>query len=72
MADVRIGTCVKPGRLIDHSHLTPPTDATQWRPYPETDGCDVIASLPEPSPATRGCHPPPEIMPFTFALLHRP
>ena len=37
------------------------------QPYLKTGGCDVIASLPDPPPATRVCHPPPETLHLTFA-----
>jgi len=38
------------GQVIGPHNVFPPTDATQWRPYLETRGCDVIASLPNTSP----------------------
>ena len=33
MAAVRSGKLVEPGRLFAHSNVSPPTDATQSRPY---------------------------------------
>ena len=60
------------GQAVRPNDIHPPTDATQWRPYHKTGGCDVIASLPIPATGHPGLSPATRNESPTFAPLHRP
>jgi hypothetical protein len=45
MAAVRRCTCDEPGKITDYTKLRPPTDATQWRPYPKARSGWLVAGL---------------------------
>ncbi len=48
VASVRQGTRDEPGKVFGPFKLRPPTDATQWRPYPMQLSRDAVPTLPQP------------------------
>ena len=73
MTAVRIGARGEPGKVTDLSVIRPPTDVMAITSLPHTPANHPVSGFPlrfhlSPPPATRGCHPPPEVGGFSYVV----